>query len=226
MKTSLVIVLPPTNLRIGLIEACGITVKPSTPEYRDQINSATHKFVSSDCIYPDHMQKGIRSLLKTFGFHPSGRSRPASEFLFKDLQNRGGFNFINNVVDINNHMSLVSHLPISTFDLDKSGYDLCLRVGMDNESYIFNREGQELTLKKLLVVARHGADNAAIGSPIKDSQATKVFEESKNIAVIVYTSGNVTPEEDLQRLLERYAQLLKKETGATSIESTILNAAP
>ncbi|MBU1109152.1 MAG: hypothetical protein KKB51_20915 [Candidatus Riflebacteria bacterium] len=226
MKTSLIIALPPSNLRIGLIEARGITVKPSTQEYRDQIGSDTIKFVSPDCIYPDQMQKGIRSLLKTFGFHPSGRSRPASEFLFKDLQNRGGFNFINNVVDINNHLSLTSHLPISTFDLEKSGYDLCLRIGLDDETYIFNREGQELSLKKLLVVARHGMDSAAIGSPVKDSQGTKVFEESKNIAVVIYTSGNVTTEDDMQRLLDRYVRLLKKETGAAEIESAILNAAP
>jgi DNA/RNA-binding domain of Phe-tRNA-synthetase-like protein len=172
------------------------------------------------------MQKGIRSLLKTFGFHPSGRSRPASEFLFKDLQNRGSFNFINNVVDINNHFSLLSHLPISTFDLDKSGYDLCLRVGFDDESYVFNREGQLLSLKKLLVVARQGADLAAVGSPVKDSQATKVFEESTNIAVVIYSSGNITSEEDLQRMLDRYMLLLKKETGARELESAILNAAP
>lgn len=172
------------------------------------------------------MQKGIRSLLKTFGFHPSGRSRPASEFLCKDLQNRGSFNFINNVVDINNHLSLVSHLPISTFDLDKSGNDLCLRVGLDDESYVFNREGQTLSLKKLLVVARHGSDNAAIGSPVKDSQATKVFEETANIAVIIYSSGNLTSEKDLQRLLERYMLLIKKETGAEELESAILDAVP
>jgi len=226
MKTSLVISLPPANLRIGLIEARGVTVKSSSPQYREQINSEVGKFISPDCIYPDHMQKGIRSLLKIFGFHPSGRSRPASEFLFKDLQNRGSFNFINNVVDINNHLSLLSHLPISTFDLDKSGYDLCLRVGFDDESYIFNREGQLLSLKKLLVVARQGADLAAIGSPVKDSQATKVFEESTNIAVIIYSSGNLTTEDDLQRLLDRYMLLLKKETGATELESAILNAAP
>ncbi|PKL51004.1 MAG: hypothetical protein CVV42_01500 [Candidatus Riflebacteria bacterium HGW-Riflebacteria-2] len=226
MKTSLIISLPPSSLRIGLIEACGVTVKPSSTEYRERINSAVREFVEPDCIYPDHMQKGIRSLLKTFGFHPSGRSRPASEFLFKDLQNRGSFNFINNVVDINNHISLVSHLPVSTFDLDKSGYELCLRVGLDDESYVFNREGQTLALKKLMVVARQGGDHAAIGSPVKDSQASKVFEETRNVAVIIYSSGNLTPENEMQLLLERYMLLLKKETGAEKLESAILNAVP
>ncbi len=226
MKTSLVISLPPSSLRAGLIEARDVTVRPSSPEYRERINSDTRKFVSPDFIYPDYMQKGIRSLLKTFGFHPSGRSRPASEFLFKDLQNRGSFNFINNVVDINNHLSLITHLPISTFDLDKSGHDLCLRVGFDDESYVFNREGQLLSLKKLLVVARRGSDNAAIGSPVKDSQATKVFEETRNIAVIIYSSGNITSEDEMQQLLERYMLLLKKETGAAELAGAILDAVP
>jgi hypothetical protein len=39
MQTSLVISLPPANLRVGLIEARGVTVKPSSPQYREQISS-------------------------------------------------------------------------------------------------------------------------------------------------------------------------------------------
>jgi DNA/RNA-binding domain of Phe-tRNA-synthetase-like protein len=226
MKTSLVISLPPSSLRVGLIEARNIKVKPSSPDYRNQIASDMRKYLSPDFIYPDHMQKGVRSLLKTFGFHPSGRSRPASEYLFKDLQNRGEFNFINNVVDINNHLSLLSHLPISTFDLARAGYDLCLRIGLDDETYIFNREGQTLSLKKLLVVAKQGEDRAAIGSPVKDSQATKITDETRDIAVIIYCPANITTEEELQRLLERYMLLLKKETGSDELESVIIDTVP
>lgn len=224
MKTSLVFTLPPSSLRIGLVEARDVTVKPSSESYQARIAREVEPFLSSDFIYPDHMQKGIRSLLKTFGFHPSGRSRPASEFLFKDLQNRGGFNFINNVVDINNHISLCSHLPISVLDTDKSGCELCLRVGFDDESYVFNREGHELALKKLLVIARQGGDHAAIGSPVKDSQATKVFAETKNIVFVVYTSSNITSEEELHTMLNGIGQLLKAEAGASSVTSQVLDA--
>lgn len=226
MKTSLVFTLPPSSLRIGLLEARDVTIKPSSDSYRERVVNEVRPFLSPDFMYPDQKQKGVRSLLKTFGFHPSGRSRPASEFLFKDLQNRGEFNFINNAVDINNHISLLSHLPISVIDLDKSGYDLCIRVGFDDESYIFNREGHELALKKLLVIARHGGDRQAFGSPVKDSQATKVFAETKNLAFFVYTSSNITPEDELHRLLNQMGQFMKNETGATEVVSQVLDACP
>lgn len=223
MKTTLTFSLQASSLRVGLVEALDIRVKPSSDAYRQQIRADIAPMLAPGFIYPDSKQKGIRSLLKITGFHPSGRSRPASEFLFKDINNRGCFNFINNVVDINNHLSLVSHLPISVFDLDKSGYQMSLRVGFDDESYVFNREGQTLSLKKLLVAARANADHAAFGSPVKDSQATKVFEETTNIAAIIYTSSSLTPEDELNELLTRFAELLKQETEAKTVEACILN---
>ncbi len=226
MKTSLVFSLPPCTLRVGLLEAFNVKIKPATEKYRSQILQETQPFLAPDFIYPDDMQKGVSSLLKTFGFHPSGRSRPASEFLFKDLQNRGGFNFINNAVDINNHISLMTHLPISVIDLDKSGMDLCLRVGFDDEAYVFNREGHELSLKKLLVIARQGGDRAAIGSPVKDSQATKVFAETKNLAFFIYTSNTLTSEDELHGILNLTGKLLQSETEASDIASQVLDACP
>ncbi len=226
MKTTLVFSLPPSLLRIGVLEAQNVNIRASSASYQERINREINPFLSPDFIYPDHMQKGIRSLLKTFGFHPSGRSRPASEFLFKDLQNRGGFNFINNAVDVNNHFSLVTHLPISVIDLDKSGCDLCMRVGFDDEFYLFNREGHELSLKKLLVLARQGGDGKAIGSPVKDSQATKVFSETKNLAFFVYTSSNLTSEDELHGLLNQAGRILQTETEASEIASIVLDACP
>ena len=119
MQTKVTFDLPESTLRIGFLEAFNINVKPSTEKYQQIITKDIEGMLKPGYAYPDNMQKGVRSLLKTFGFHPSGRSRPASEYLFKDLTNRGSFNYINNIVDINNHISLTYKLPISVFDLDK-----------------------------------------------------------------------------------------------------------
>ena len=151
MQSQITLSLPPCNLRLGIIEAMNVCVRPSSAKYLNQISKEIAHLLKPDFVYPDHLQKGIRGLLKNFGFHPSGRNRPASEFLFKDLLNRQEFNAINNIVDINNHLSLKYHLPISVLDLDKTGPNLCIRVGLENEEYVFNREGQMLSLKKLLL---------------------------------------------------------------------------
>ena len=216
--------LPPGPLRVGLVEAEGVVVSPSRPEYIAEICQDIRRMTDLEYHLPDSVQKGVRSLLKAYGFHPSGRNRPASEFLIKDLQMRGEFRAINNVVDINNHLSLVSHLPMSVLDLERTGRHLCLRVGMEGESYLFNREGQELALKKLLVVAGAEQDSPPFGSPVKDSQASKVFETTRNVIGVVYTSKNITPVEELEGLLMRFADLLQREASATTTAIQVLDS--
>lgn len=224
MKTKITFAIEPSKLRIGFIEAFDVKVKNSRREYIAKIEQETDFVLQPDFIYPDKMRKAIRSLLRSFGFQPSGRNRPASEFLVKDLQNRGEFNCINNIVDINNHISLISHLPISVVDLDKSGYDIVIRRGLEGEKYVFNNEGHELSLRDLVLVAKPGAAGTAFASPVKDSQATKVFEDTTNIAVIIYSSTNIVSEEELASLLQRFCQLLKTEADAQSVEYAILDA--
>lgn len=224
MNTTLLFSIPPSQLRIGLIEADGIQVGPSPEDYIHEIEAEIKPILSPGWIYPDHLQKGIRSLLKYFGFHPSGRNRPASEYLVKDLLARGCFHAINNVVDINNHLSLVSHLPISIVDLDLSGERLCLRLGNENEEYVFNREGQILSLKNLIVLARAEGDRRAIASPIKDSHSTKISESTKRAFGVIYTSATITPEDSLAALLQRFADLLKKWAKATYVDFKVIDA--
>lgn len=224
MESTIVFSLPPGNLRLGLIEAKGIKVAASDDSYRRTIADEISHILKPDFIFPDHMQKGIRSLLKSYGFHPSGRNRPASEFLVKDLQGRGTFNAINNVVDINNHISLIHNLPISVFDLAKSGLNFCVRLGMPGETYIFNREGQELALKNLVLIARAESTKDAIGSPIKDSHATKITSETTDILVVVYTSSNISTKDQLFVVLDRYTKLLQTEAKAQTTEVEILDS--
>ena len=224
MNTQIVFALPPGPLQVGLIEADGIRVGPSHPDYVARIDKDIAPILVPGWIYPDSLQKGIRSLLKAYGFHPSGRNRPASEFLVKDLLGRGAFNPINNVVDVINHLSLLTHLPISILDRSKSGERLCLRVGVDSEEYVFNREGQSLSLRDLLVVARDDGKREPMGSPVKDSQATKVFEDTSRVVGIVYSSFPLVPTEALEELLERFGQLLKSEAGAGRVEWQVLDA--
>ncbi len=224
MKTNLIFSLPPSQLRIGLIEASNVSVGLTDAYYKASVEQEIAHILKDDFQYPDHIRKGIRSLLKTFGFHPSGRSRPASEFLVKDLINRKQFNSINNIVDINNHLSLKSHLPISVLDQDKTGIELCIRTGLPDENYIFNREGQLLTLRNLILVADQNPLKGAYGSPVKDSQATKIFEDAKNVVGFVYTSANITPVDELELLLEEFSDLLIKQGKAEKVEYSIMDA--
>ena len=58
----------------------------------------------------------IRSMLRLGGFKPSGRNRPAQEYLARTAATCGGLAAISNIVDINNLFSLQHHLPASVID--------------------------------------------------------------------------------------------------------------
>ena len=66
----------------------------------------------------DDIKTQIRDLLRHGGFKPSGRSKPASEYLVSAVQ-KGRLDTINPAVDCCNVASLHSGLPISVVDIGR-----------------------------------------------------------------------------------------------------------
>ena len=60
----------------------------------------------------------VRNLLRHGGFKPSGRSKPASEYLISAVE-KGRLGSINAAVDCCNVASLHSGLPISVVDVGR-----------------------------------------------------------------------------------------------------------
>src|SRR5512147_1785432 len=63
----------------------------------------------------DAVRAAVRDLLRHGGYKPTGRGKPASEYLIK-AATEGGLNAINAAVDACNVASLHSGLPISVVD--------------------------------------------------------------------------------------------------------------
>ena len=112
---------------------------------------------------PPTVKTGIRKMLKRGGFSPSGRNKPASEYLAQTAR-EGRFPAINNLVDINNLVSLEHGLPISMLDLDVAGEAIEIRYGRAGEKYVFNSMGQEIDLEGLICIClRDGGRGIAAG---------------------------------------------------------------
>src|SRR4051812_6393744 len=75
----------------------------------------------------DAVREAVRALLRHGGFKPTGRSKPASEYLIK-AAGEGTLASINLAVDACNAVSLHSGLPISVVDLELAKAPL--RVGV------------------------------------------------------------------------------------------------
>lgn len=117
----------------------------------------------------DGVRKAVRDLLRCGGFKPSGRSKPASEFLLAAAQ-REELGSINLAVDLCNVVSLHSGIPISVVDLELVTPPLRVAVAAAESSYVFNPSGQTIKLDGLVVL--HDQSGPCAG-PVKDSQRSK-----------------------------------------------------
>jgi DNA/RNA-binding domain of Phe-tRNA-synthetase-like protein len=158
----------------------------------------------------DSVRESVRALLRHGGFKPTGRSKPASEYLIKAVR-EGLLSSINVVVDACNVVSLHSGLPISVVDSDRLHRDaLALRVGIapKGAAYVFNATGQSIDLGGLLCLfdAEGPCANA-----VKDAQRTKTSPATTRVHVLIW--GTTALPGRAERAAGWYRQLLE-EAGA------------
>jgi DNA/RNA-binding domain of Phe-tRNA-synthetase-like protein len=117
----------------------------------------------------DVVREAVRQLLRHGGFRPTGRSKPAAEYLLRAAA-EGRLGSINLAVDVANVVSLHSGLPISVVDLSAARPPLRVGVSQAGESYVFNAAGQAIDLEGL--VCLRDAEGPCANA-VKDAQRTK-----------------------------------------------------
>jgi DNA/RNA-binding domain of Phe-tRNA-synthetase-like protein len=124
----------------------------------------------------------VRDLLRHGGFKPIGRSKPASEYLVKAVEeNRLGW--INVAVDVCNAVSLHSGLPISVVDLDLTRPPLRVGLAPAGAAYIFNASGQSMDLAGLLCLCDA---EGPCGNAVKDAQRTKTSAKTLRTLTLIW----------------------------------------
>ena len=138
-------------------------------------------------LAPEETIKGcVRDLLRVGGFKPSGRNKPASEYLVQ-AASKGRLGPINLVVDACNVASLHSGLPISVVDCELGHGDWRIEIAAADSSYIFNRSGQVIDVSGLWCL--HDALGPCANA-VKDSQRTKTSEDTvRTLSVVWGTSA-------------------------------------
>jgi len=144
------------------------------------------RVAGGESLVPDAVRAAVRDMLRHGAYKPTGRGKPASEFLLQAAQ-RGEFPRVHAAVDANNAISLASGLPGSVFDADLVGRRLLLRYGRAGESYVFNPSGQSIDLEDLIVVCRESAAGwEPCGNPVKDSMVTKIHPGTRDVVAVLY----------------------------------------
>jgi DNA/RNA-binding domain of Phe-tRNA-synthetase-like protein len=157
----------------------------------------------------EEVRKDVRDLLRHGGYKPTGRGKPASEYLVRAAGD-GKLGSINLVVDACNAVSLHSGLPISVVDTDRARSPFRIGLAPPGATYVFNAAGQEIDLAGLLCL---WDSDGPCANAVKDSQRTKTQEETRATLSVVWACAG--HEERLERAVAWYRELLER-AGATT----------
>lgn len=123
-----------------------------------------------------------RDLLRHGGYKPTGRGKPASEYLLRAV-GEGALGSINLAVDACNAVSLHSGLPISVVDLERVRPPLRIAIAPAGARYVFNASGQEIDLSGLLCLVDAAGPCA---NAVRDSQRTKTGPATQRTLSVVW----------------------------------------
>jgi DNA/RNA-binding domain of Phe-tRNA-synthetase-like protein len=157
----------------------------------------------------EEVRQAVRELLRHGGYKPTGRGKPASEYLVRAAGEQA-LRSINLAVYACNAVSLHSGLPISVVDVDRLEPPLSIAVSSEDESYVFNASGQEMRIRGLLCLrdARGPCANA-----VKDSERTKTSAQTERALSLVW--GPRAHAKHVRATVRFYRELLER-AGATT----------
>ncbi len=212
--------LLPDYVRIGVISARGILGGQRSPTLEERLSQLLVRRSNPISESEDAFRKACRNMLRIGSYKPTGRGKPASEYLLR-AASEGDFPRINTAADINNYISLAYLVPISLWDTDKIEADSWLfRSGKQGEEFVFNPSGQTISLTDLVTgFAVKESVETPVVTPVKDCQLTKTDDETRNIAVAVYYPAAWSHGPELKDILLEFTELL--EEVSKEVESRI-----
>ena len=152
----------------------------------------------------EELRIAVRDMLRQGGYKPTGRGKPASEYLVRAAE-EGGLRSINFAVDVCNVVSLHSGFPISLIDPELATSPLRIAVAQAGTRYVFNVSGQEIGVAGL--VCLHDA-HGPCANAVKDAQRTKTRPETMRTLSVIW--GCAGFDEQLAQAYEWYAELLAR----------------
>jgi DNA/RNA-binding domain of Phe-tRNA-synthetase-like protein len=156
--------------------------------YSEKLKGLLHGNAAPDILRDDRNTQAIRTMLRYGGYKPAGRSKPSSEYLYK-LKEKGSLPCVNAVVDIGNVVSCYTGIPLSVIDYNKVSGNCCIRLGNDDERYVFNPSGQIIDCKGLVVLSD---SDGPCANPVKDAMRTKTVAATLETITVLWGSNEVT----------------------------------
>ncbi len=171
------------NVTLGMLEA-DVVVEPAGADLIADLDAIAESCADgSGAIAPTEVPEvaAARRAYKALGKDPS-RYRPSVEALMRRVRQGKGLFQVNNVVDVNNLISLKSGFCVGTYDVARLVPPLVLRPGSEGETYdAIGRGSLNLSGLPLLV-----DESGPFGSPTSDSERTMIRPQTERILMVLY----------------------------------------
>lgn len=204
------------NIRLGVIKAT-VQVNNSCDSLLNEIDSYCDLLKNNlklEELTTDLRIKEGREAYKSLGKSPS-KYRLSSEALLRRVLQGKGLYRVNNIVDINNLISIKSKFPVGSYDLNNISSSLVLDIAKEGEKY--EGIGKDfINIKSLPVLVDQ---QGAFGSPTSDSKRAMIKDTSKKIIMCIYSFSG---EEGLESCLEYAKNLLEKHAEGSNFEIKII----
>lgn len=182
-------------------------------EITNQINRIRKNIELGDIIKIKNIDDS-RNLYKKIGKNPF-KYRISSEALLRRIIQGKGLYKINNVVDVNNLISIKSKLSVGSYDIDKLGETITFRIGEKGESY--NGIGKGIINIENLPV--FSDEFGVYGSPTSDSERAMISNKTKNILTVLIAFSE---DSGIEKYLEEAVELCRIYVGAKKIKFNII----
>ncbi|MCH1959477.1 MULTISPECIES: B3/B4 domain-containing protein [Peptostreptococcaceae] len=205
------------NIHIGTIVA-NITVTQSSKELINLIDitceTISNSLTTDKITSIPNIEKSRQAYLK-LGKSPS-RYRLSSEALLRRVVKGSGLYLINNIVEINNLISIKSGWSLGSYDLSNTQGEIFFTIGEDGESY--KGIGKDnVNIENLPVFAD---TIGKFGSTTSDSTRAMITEKTKSIMMNIISFDG---KEGLNEYLNEAKELLIKYANAEILEININN---
>lgn len=205
------------SIQLGIIEA-KVRVEKSCTELIDVLKQEENHISENGDIKSYKMPaiENMKLLYRAFGKDPT-RYRISSDSLFRRLVKNKGMYYVNNIVDLNNLMSLKTFYPIGAYDQSKIQGAIQYDLGLKDEDYTGIGRGN-LNIENLPVLKD---EIGPFGSSTSDSMRTMVTEATTDLMMVFYS---VEDHSLLNEALKETANYLKAYAGGHDIKIQIIES--
>lgn len=196
------------TLKVAVVEISGVSVRSTRQGRPEELDALVREAVEEirkkyelSTLKDVPLFRAYRDFFWRLGIDPT-KDRPSAEALVRRVLSGKPFPAINNLVDAYNVASMLSGIPIATFDADAIiGPRVELRFAREGELFVGIGMDRPVRLSGRELIMVDGEGPIAI-YPYRDSDRTKVVEHTSRVLVVACGAPGVGA-----RMLKETAEL-------------------